>query len=166
MSGLFRATRPGRRLVPAFFLLVAGCVTIDPNGNGGNNNDNTGPEPGSIRINVVNATNTTLDPEIFISATPVGVSDLFAAANKYTAFGVGTLGLLGPSGSDSFTLACDAVRVLGTRGGRFGDNLNAPDGTGRQIVLTQELNLFCDGAVTLTYSRSGAGFTTTFDVQP
>ncbi len=147
-------------------LAICGCINIDP-GDGGNNNDNDNPQPAqSIRVRIINTTDTTLDPEIYVSAEPVGVTDLFAPSRKFTAFGVGTLGLLGPFGVDEITLDCAAARVVGTRGGRFGDDLNNPAGTGRQIVLTQDLNLFCDGLVTLTYSRSGSGFTTTFDVEP
>ncbi len=147
------------------FLPGSGCViTFDPiPGDDDDPNDGGGT---TITIRVVNTTNTTLDPDIYISATAVSTEELFVPARKYTAFGVGTLGLLGPGGSDQFTVSCSDARVIGTLGGRFGDDLNNPDGTGRQIVLTQDLNVFCGGRVTFTYSRSGSAFTTTFDVEP
>jgi hypothetical protein len=158
--------RTVRRLAPAAVLLLAGCVTIDP-GNGGNNNDNNAPPPQSIRVVVVNATDTNLDPEIYRSATPVSVGELFANANnKFTNFGVFTIGIMGPGDREEFDLPCAEARVLGTRGGVFGEERNNPEGTGRQIVLTQDLNIFCDGRVTFTYSRTSGGFTTTFDVEP
>jgi hypothetical protein len=146
-------------------LLSAGCtITIDPPGGGPPDPNQPGSQ--TIVIRVVNATNTTLDPELFVSAAAVSVDELFAGENKFTAFGVGTLGLLGPGGSDEFALSCTDARLVGTRGGKFGDDLNNPTGTGRQIVLTQDLNLFCGGSVTFTYRTSGSGFTTTFDVKP
>ena len=154
-------------LVP--LLSGGGCVvTVDPldggGGNGGGDDDGTTGDVITVRI--INASNVTLDPEIYISAEPVTIEQLFQAGNKYTAFGVGTLGLLGPADTDQFTIACADARVIGTNGGKFGDDLNDPEGTGRQIVLTQDLSIFCEGQVTFTYSRSGGGFTTTFDVDP
>jgi len=151
------------------FLCGGGCVvTIDPvnGGDGDNNGGNGGSTDTTITIRIINATNVTLDPEIYVSAEPVNLEDLFRTGNKYTAFGVGTLGLLGGGDTDQFTVQCANARVIGTKGGKFGDDLNNPDGTGRQIVLTQDLSVFCGGRVTLTYSRSGDGFNTTYDVDP
>ena len=116
-------------------------------------------------MTVINQSGVTLDPEIYKSATPVGVAELFADGNKFTAFGVGTIGLLGPGGSDSFELTCEEARVIGTKGGKFGDNQNAPDGNGQPIVLAQDLSVFCDGALTITYSRRlNGGFETNHTV--
>lgn len=142
--------------------LMGGCVIqITPGGNGGN--DNTTTPPQKITVRIVNEADTTLDPEVFVSATPATVDQLFAAGNKFTSFGVGTLGLLGPKSEDTVDVDCANVRVIGTHGGKFGNNLNAPDGTGQQIVLTQDLSIFCGGAVTFTFSNNG-GFTTTYSV--
>jgi len=69
--------------------------------------------------------------------SPSIADGLFVDGNKFTAFGVGTLGLLAPSSSDTFEIDCSNARVIGTKGGRFGDNLNQPDGVGQQVVLTQ-----------------------------
>lgn len=140
-----------------------GCViTIDPPPGGGGGDGSGGA--GVITIRVVNMTNTTLDPEIYVSATAVSSEELFQPERKYTRFGVGTLGLIGPASSDDFSLSCADVRVIGTLGGRFGDDLNNPEGSGRRIVLTQDLNIFCGDRVTFTYSRTTDGFTTSFDV--
>lgn len=150
-------------------LLVAGCVVTvepDPNDNGNGDGNGGGGDGETIRVRIVNTTNVDLDPEVYLSAQAVGVEELFQPGNKYTAFGVATLGIIEAFGSDSFTVTCADARILGTTGGRFGDNLNEPDGFGRQIVLTQDLNVFCGGTVTFTYSRSGDAFTTTFDVDP
>lgn len=145
--------------------LLGGCI-IQVSDNQ-NDNNNGGPPPAQkITVRIVNDSNTTLDAEIYISATPATVDELFAAGNKFTAFGVGTLGLLGADSSATIEIDCANIRVIGTKGGRFGDNLNNPQGTGRQIVLTQDLNLFCGGSVTFTYDGSGSNFTTTFDVKP
>jgi hypothetical protein len=138
-----------------------GCVvTIDPPPGGGGG----GGGAGTIRIRIVNTTNTTLDPEIFVSATAVSSDELFQLNRKFTRFGVGTLGLIGPRSSDDFTLSCAEVRVIGTAGGRFGDDLNNPEGSGRRVVLTQDLNIFCGDRVTFTFSRTPGGFTTRFYV--
>lgn len=139
-----------------------GCmITIDPPPGGGGDR---GGGTGTITIRIVNTTNTTLDPEIFVSATAVSSEELFQPERKYTRFGVGTLGLIGPGGSDEFRLNCPEARVIGTRGGKFGDDLNNPEGSGRRIVLTQELNIVCGDRVTFTFSRTAGGFTTRFDV--
>jgi len=139
-----------------------GCViTIDPPPGGGGGG---GAGTGTITVRIVNTTNTTLDPEIHVSAAAVSSEELFQPERKYTRFGVGTLGLLGPASSDDFTLSCAEVRVIGTAGGRFGDDLNNPEGSGRRVVLTQDLNIFCGDRVTFTFSRTPGGFTTRFYV--
>ncbi|HMQ14389.1 MAG TPA: hypothetical protein PKC49_00290 [Phycisphaerae bacterium] len=146
----------------------AACVFVPPPNNGGDNNDGGDPNAaGTITIRVVNTTDITLDPEIFLSATAVSREELFNLNRKYTAFGVGTLGLIARFSSDSFTVPCSDARLIGTLGGRFGDNLNNPDGVGREIILAQDLSVFCGGRVTFTYSRQpGGGFTTAFVVEP
>jgi hypothetical protein len=153
-------------LVALVALLPGGCVvTVDPIDETDGDGDGNGGTPATqITIRIVNTTNVTLDPEIYISAEPVSVDQLFRSANKYKAFGVGTQGILADFDSDSFSLDCSAARVIGTRGGKFGDNLNQPDGDGDQIVLQQELNVFCGGTVTFTYSREAGGFSTSYNV--
>lgn len=146
---------------------IAGCIVappIDDGGNGGGNGDpnNGGGSVATITIRIVNLTETTLDPDLYISATAVSRDELFVPARKYTAYGVGTLGLIGGFDSDSFTIPCSEARIIATAGGRFGDNLNIPDGTGREIILTQDLSVFCGSRVTFTYSRDGSGYTTSF----
>ncbi len=138
-------------------------VTIDPPPNdddGGNGGGGTS----RITIRLVNTTNTTLDPEFYIAAEPVSVDQLFDASRKFTSFGVGTIGLLADRDSAEFTLECSATRVLGSKGGRFGNNLNSPDGVSQQVVLTQDVNVFCGDTVTLTFGRSGSTFTTSLSV--
>lgn len=152
-----------RSVLATLLGLVAGCVvTVEPDPDDGDG----GPNEGEILVRLVNATNVTLDPEIYFTDQAVSADQLFDASNKFTAFGVGTLGLLGDFDQAQFSVACSDARLIGTSGGLFGNNLNAPDGSGRAIVLTQELNIFCGGTLTLTYSRAGDGFTTTFDVEP
>ncbi len=142
--------------------LMGGCVITISDGNG---NDN-GSSESVITVRVINASDVTLDPQIYSSPDSVGVDGLFTAENKLTAYGVGTLGILGPNSEDSFAVTCANARTIGTLGGSFGDNLNAPEGMGRQIVLTQDLSVFCGGELVLTYSGGGGSFTTTFDVNP
>lgn len=154
-------------------LVPGGCtITIDPNfpldpNTGGNDpNDAT-----TLTIRVVNSTGNTLDPQIYLADGPVDLAGLFTASRKYTDYGVGRLGLLAKNTSDSFTIDCSEARVIGTRGGSFGggddgNDLNNPAGSGRQLVLTQELVFFCGDRITFTYDQSGGGFTTSFDISP
>lgn len=150
-------------------LLFGGCaITITPGDNNGGdgNGDGDGTSEPVITVRIVNDSDVTLDPEIFVSADPVTVDELIQAANKYTAYGVGTLGILGPRSADEFALTCSQARVIATAGGKFGDNLNAPDGFGRRIVLTQDLSIFCEGGVTFTFTARDGEYDTTFDVDP
>ncbi len=158
-----------RYLLCGALLLIpngGGCVvTIDPNGGGGGGGGGAPPGPDPIiTIRIVNATNTTLDPQIFLAAGPVSIAELFDPGRKVTNFGVGTLGLLGPLGSDTITPTCTSAIVIGTQGGAFGDDLNNPEGNGRQIVLTQDVNVSCGDTITFTFQRSGTGFDTDFRV--
>lgn len=145
----------------ALALAIGGCVVeVDPGGDDGGGD----PTEQTITLRVTNSSNVTLDPEIYISATPVSADELFTDANKLTRFGVGTLGLLGGNDSDTFTVDCAAARVIGTKGGRFGDDLTNPQGSGQQVILTQDLSIFCGGTLRLTYSGSGTSFNTNFTV--
>jgi len=149
-------------------LLPGGCViSIDPIDGG--DDDGNGGGADQITIRIVNATDHTLDPQIYLAAEPVDVDSLFTASRKYTKFGVGNLGLIGSFDADQFTVECSQARVVGTRGGSFGggddgNDLTAPAGSGTQLVLTQELVFFCGQRITFTYRSSGDGFSTTLDI--
>lgn len=146
-----------------FGLSGAACIIeIDPPGGGGGGGGGDGPS--TIRVRVINASNTTLDPEIFFSDREVSLDQLFVGGNKFTRFGVGTLGLLGPTSEDSFNIECASFVLLGTTGGAFGDDLNNPIGVGQPVVLQKDRSVFCGATVTLTYRRSGNSFTTEFSV--
>jgi len=151
-------------LVP--LLSGGGCVvTVDPlDGNG----DGTGPseytttvtitsggaDTDSVTVRIVNGVSTTLDPEIYVSEEAViDPAELFVPARKYEAFGVGNRGLLGDLDTDSFTLECAAVRVIGTRGGLFGDDLENPDGVGQQRILSLDASFSCGDTIIFTFSR-------------
>ncbi|MFO0840212.1 MAG: hypothetical protein U1D55_17020 [Phycisphaerae bacterium] len=147
------------------FATGAGCVvTISPDGNT-NANGNDNGAGGKITIRLVNTASSTLDPEFYVSADPVTTDQLFDASHKFTAYGVGTIGLLADRDDATFELDCAAARVFGTKGGRFGNNLNSPDGVSQQVVLTQDVSVRCGQTVTLTYSRSGNSFTTSLSVR-
>lgn len=156
----------------ASFLTLAygGCtITVDPadfdidDGNGG--------AADVITIRIVNTTGHTLDPQIYISAQPVSVDDLFRNSRKYTDYGVGRQGLIAANTSDDFDIDCAQARVIGTLGGSFGggeddNDLNDPAGSGTQWVLTQDLVFYCDARITFTYREAAGQFTTSFDVDP
>lgn len=165
--------RPTSRFSPASLLLsaccaalLAGCtVTIpDPNDNG-NGNGGGGNPPNTIRIRVVNNTNSTIDPDIYITGDAVtDAAQLFAPSRKFTRYGVGNRGLLGGRDSDEFTVDCSVARVLGTQGGLFSgadDDVDNPAGVGQQRILSQNLGFLCGDVIEFAYSRSGDTFTTT-----
>lgn len=165
----WRAWVSGTLICAATLLLPgAGCIiTIEPDPNGGGGDGGGDPVPQTITIRVVNSTSTGLDPQIYTSGDPVSSDELFNDGNKFTSFGFLNLGALDRFSSDDFDVNCSDARVLGTRGGAFGqDPLNNPEGNGTQVVLSQDVSVFCGGTVVFTYSRSGSGFTTSFQVNP
>jgi hypothetical protein len=154
-------------LASALLLPFAGpscVVTVEPDPGGGGGGGGGSPEV--IRVRLINTSNVTLDPEIFVSPQGLLVEDLFVPTNKYVLFGVGKQGFLADNDSDEFEIPCADAVTIGTKGGRFGDDLNNPDGTGTQIVLRLHESVFCNGRLTLTYSGSGNSFQTTFVVEP
>ncbi len=154
-------------LVGLLTLAFGGCtITVDPTdldiGDGSSS-------PDVVTIRIVNRTDHTLDPQIYISSEPVGLEDLFAGSRKYTDYGVGRQGLIAANTSDDFELDCALVRLIGTRGGSFGggddnNDLNNPAGSGTQRVLTQELVFDCGERITFTYQQTAGGFRTDTDV--
>lgn len=144
--------------------VTLGCiVTVEPI-DGGDGGDGGGG-PTTITVRLFNATNIGLDPQIFISADALSAEALFASAtNKFTSFGDFGLGLLGAGDVAGFDLDCAAVRVLGTPGGSFGNDLQSPEGSGIQRVLSQDAQFNCGDTITFTYSRSGSGFATSFGI--
>jgi hypothetical protein len=157
--------RVGLVMVLAALLPGAGCVvSVDPLDGGGlpggQNYTTTvtvthgGTDANKIKIRVNNNTGSTLDPEIYISDQAiVDAAELFIAERKYTTFGVGNRGLLGNYDDDEFTLDCTAVRVLGSKGGLFGDDLENPDGVGQQRILALDAGFSCGDTITFTFSR-------------
>lgn len=155
-------------LLSAMVLSLSGAscvVTVEPDPGGGGGGGGGG-SPEVLRVRLINTSNVTLDPEIYVSPQGLLVEDLFVPTNKYTNFGVGKQGFLADNDADEFEIPCVDAVTIGTKGGRFGDDLNNPDGTGTQIVLRLHESVFCNGRVTLTYSGGGSSFQTTFVVQP
>lgn len=146
-------------------LSMGGCtVIVDNNNNNGNSNDNSNRPPG-IRIKVVNKTNVTLDPELFILAqVTVDPNLIFQPGNRFTRYGVGTRGLLGPNGSDEVDLDCETTYTIATFGGAFGDDLDNPLGRGTQRILLLGSSFTCGDLITLTFSGSAGSYVTTVAV--
>ncbi len=143
-------------------LLSAGCViTITKTDNG---NDNQAASE-VFHIRLVNQSDTTLDPQFYFSADATTVDQLFEGGNKFTSFGVGTLGVLDRGDAADFTVECSAAHLLGTAGGAFGEDLNNPTGNGRLIVLTQDLSVFCGDTITFVFDGRDGSYTTTYAVQ-
>jgi len=169
MNGRIMRRGPAQAAACAI-LLILGCTVILEPIDGRDGGDGAGTQPQTITIRIVNATDNTLDPEIFLSDQPVSADELFTDAHKYTLFGVGRFGLLGGRDADRFEIDCTQARMIGARGkfggGDDGNDLTNPTSSDRRIVLTQDLSVFCGGRVTFTYSRSADGFTTSFDVSP
>lgn len=149
-------------------LAMGGCVIeFDPinDGGGGGDGGNGGVGDTTILIRVVNGTGATLDPEIYLTGAAVtDPEQLFTDERKFTVYGVGNRGLLGDFDTDSFTLECGEARVVGTKGGLFGDDLESPDGVGNRRILGQDTGFSCGDTITFTFTRSGDTFTTTVSV--
>lgn len=151
-------------LVGLAALLVGGCtITVDPV-DMGTNGDGEGGAADEITIRIVNNSNTGLDPEIYLASGPVTRDQLFVASRKYTDFGVLGLGVIAAHDSDSFTVPCSEARVVGTKGGSFGDKLTEPEGHGTERILSQDVQFFCGEQITVFYGRAGDGFATAIDV--
>lgn len=152
-------------LVCAALVAIAGCTINIPDGNTNSNdnaNSNNNGGDSTIRVRVVNSTGATIDPEIYVTGSAVtDPAQLFSADRKFTHYGVGTRGLLGNFDQDEFTLDCSTTRVIGTKGGLFGDNLDSPDGVGQQRILTQDVTFVCGDVLVFTFSKSGNTFSTT-----
>lgn len=147
-------------------LAAPGCVITISDGSGGGDS-NSPPPPTTITVNVINTTEVSLDPQIYFSDQFIPPDQLFVDANKFTAYGVGTLGFLADDDSSSFTVDCTRAVTFGTRGGAFGDDLANPIGGGKQIILRLDESVSCGQIVTLTYRRTAeGGFTTDFVVAP
>lgn len=156
----------GAILLMAAVLASAGCVIRVTSGGDGGGDSNQPPAATKITVRVVNTTGVSLDPQIFFSDQFVPPDQLFADGNKYTAYGVGTLGILADNDSASFNIECDLATTIGTKGGSFGDDLNNPIGVGQQIIVRMNESIFCGQTLTLTYRKSGSGYTTEFSVSP
>ncbi len=142
-------------------LLTAGCmVQIGP--------QPTPPAPATtFTVHLVNHTGKPLDPQVYVGRVADGRAQLFASVNERTDFGVGTRGVLLANDQTQFDITCGEPVYVGTLGGIYGDNLNAPDGQGQMIILEEGASIHCGDSVTFTYSvnRSGA-LVTTYSVTP
>lgn len=163
-------TRNGIRLVvlaAVATLSMGGCTVIvdgNNNDNASNNNTNSGGPP-RVHVTLANETNLSLDPEIFIlSQGTIDPNLVFQTANRFTRFGIGTRGLLGPGDIAEFDLDCEATYTLATFGGALGEDLDNPTGRGTQRILLLGSSFTCGDNVTLTFSPSGNGFVTTVAV--
>ncbi|MBL8878906.1 MAG: hypothetical protein JNG88_07280 [Phycisphaerales bacterium] len=149
-------------------LSMGGCTVVvdgnDNNNSGSNSNSNSGGPP-RVHVTLVNETNLSLDPEIFVlTQGTIDPNLVFQQANRYTRFGIGTRGLLGPGDTAEFDLDCEATYTLATFGGALGEDLDNPTGRGTQRILLLGSSFTCGDNVTLTFSPSGNGFVTTVAV--
>lgn len=160
------------RLLSLLFVgALCGCIIRVSDGSGGTSGggssagDGGNSGPVTIKIKVANSSDVSLDPQIYVSDQFASIDQLFVPANKYTAYGVGTIGILADNDNASFTVDCAGARTIGTLGGSFGNDLNYPVGSGRQIVVRLDESISCGQTLSLTYRASGKGFTTDFSVE-
>jgi hypothetical protein len=139
---------------------VAGCVfQVVPR------NDTNNQGPSSISVKIINSTGKPLDPQMYIGRVDRGLGLLFASVNKRTDFGVGTTGVLLPDKTGVLDVECGGPVYIATQGGAAGDNLNAPDAQGQQIVLEEGLNIRCGDQITFTFNAAGGAIETTYAVK-
>lgn len=120
----------------------------------------------TITIKAVNKTDKPLDPQLYVGAVADGVAGLFVTDNKRTDFGLGGVGIIVGGADASFEVDCDTDALIGTQGGIYGDDLTAPDGTGEQKVLQEDLNITCGDLVTFTFSAGDDGLNVTLSIEP
>ncbi len=145
-------------------LLMGGCtVTVIPGGDA----NNPPTTPTTVTIRIYNNTSKPLDPQIYVGG-PVdgGATGLFIPDYRRIGFGVGSLGIMEAHTAASLTVDCGQLLLFGTAGGVFGDDLLAPDGTGRQVVLQENANVLCGDTVTFTFTSEGSKLITTYSVTP
>lgn len=152
----------------ALTMNMGGCIIeVDPlppsGGGGGSGGGST--EPTTVTLRLINETGATIDPQIFVTGGAItDPDDLFVSGNAFTRFGVGNRGLLGDFDSDSISFDCTDARIIGTRGGLFGDDLENPDGVGQRRILGQDTNFECGETITLRFGVSGGVFVTTVSI--
>lgn len=159
MNFYSRRSAMGLAVLAAMGLALSGCVVDIGNGNGNSNSSS------KITIRVINNTTFDLDPQLYTSSTTATEAELFADANKFTAIGVASRGLVGALSQDSVEIDCADARVFGTLGGDFLKDDGSSAGTGTKRVLSQGLTVQCGDRVTLTYTRGLTGeFQTTLSL--
>lgn len=126
--------------------------------------DTSPPASTTITVRIINNTNYPLDPQIYIGTVDAGAAGLFVAANKYTDFGVGGLGTMLGRTEASFTVNCGELGLIGTQGGIFGEDLQEPLGSGRQVILQENVNVNCGDEVTFAFSAEGDSLITSYGV--
>ncbi len=130
---------------------VAGCITIEWNGNG--------EEKTTVTIRVKNTTFVLgVAPQVY--ATPDAVvdpnADLFVGANRlFQTINFGS-GILPHGYTESVELDCADARVIGTLGGRFYKQDGTVVGDGQTVILTQGLQFNCGDTLTFTYKGHSA----------
>src|ERR1041384_2707505 len=113
MSSLFNWRSAKSILLGGACLLNGAIIRVTSDGNGGGTGDANQPPtpPPTIKIKVENDSHVSLDPQIYISDQFAALDQLFVPANKYTAYGVGTIGILADDDSASFTVECAGARI-------------------------------------------------------
>lgn len=137
-------------LLAVAWLTMGGCViTITP--------EPTPPStPTTITVRIVNSTTKPLDPQIYIAPVDVGVENMFQPVYKRTNFGFGGLGVLQPLTSESFTVTCGQLGLVGTDGGIAGDNLADPAvPKGQRFVLQEGVGVQCGYIVEFRFDLVG-----------
>ncbi len=159
-------------VVLASLLVVSGCVyelpapPAETSEVGGEVARATPPPPTGITIRLINKTAKPLDPEIYVGLADDGVDALFDIENKRTDFGVGGVGILLPDGEVTIAVRCGDHVLIATLGGIFGDDLTDPIGSGRQLVLEEDVNVMCGDTLTFRFAANGDSIATGFSATP
>lgn len=124
-----------------------------------------------VSIRFLNQSSQALDVQFYATATdlinPADVNSvLFTSANHIVAnIGFAGSGLIPAGDSDEITLACAGAHTLGTLGGRFvNENSGEQVGTGQQRAFSINLQYNCGDTLSIIYSGSADGYTTTWQM--
>ena len=125
------------------------------------------PATDAITVRLVNASDFTLDPNLYAAAGTLSSSALFVPANLVTSFADGGLATVEPGASRTAVIACAAAGTLGVYRPMFTDSVGLSGGRTADVsfVLSEGITFRCGQTLVLTYSGTEAGFGVTYVVE-
>ena len=120
-----------------------------------------------VTVRLVNASDFTLDPNLYAASGTLSSSALFVPANLVTSFADGGLATVEPRASRTARVDCDAAGTLGVNRPVFTDSVGLRGGraAATSFVLSEGVTFRCGQTLVLTYRGTEAGFGVTYVVE-